>query len=70
MVIGRVYIILHKLDMTKGDMDVFGLQNVILPGFNSIPWHHKLNCTYLSGCQRNEGVSIPLPWSEEAAPLP
>ena len=35
MVIGRVYIILHKLDMTKGDMDVFGLQNVILPVFSS-----------------------------------
>ena len=35
MFIDSVYIILYWLDMTKGDMDVYGLQNVIWPGFSS-----------------------------------
>ena len=35
MFIDSVYIILFWLDMTKGDMDVSGLRNVIKPGFSS-----------------------------------
>ena len=35
MLIVRVYIIWYWLDMTKGGVDVYGLQNVIWPGFSS-----------------------------------